>query len=94
MATKICKECLRELDESMFKPYRNGTRICVCKDCVSQKMAISRKKWQDKGRRFRYGLTDIPPAKLFEELAYRGVIGKVFLDGNEFNLSDFNVLEQ
>jgi len=74
--------------------HRSGKRICTCKDCVSQKMAISRKKWQERGRRFKYGLGDIPTAKLLEELAFRGVIGKVYVDGNEFNLSDFNVLEQ
>lgn len=92
MSTKVCKECLRELDETMFKMYRTGNRISVCKDCVSHKMRLSRLRWQIKKREWQ--LHDYTTRHLLEELANRGVIGKVYVDGNTFELNDYNIIKQ
>lgn len=91
MITKICNDCLRELPETMFKMHRSGKRNCVCKDCISQKMKISRVKTRDKWR--HYHLKQWTTSRLLEELAYRGVVGKVYVEGNEFNLNDYNLIE-
>ena len=89
MATMICKECLRELDETMFKMHRSGKRNCVCKDCISKKMKLSRLRWQDRGRARR--LQDYSTRVMLEELASRGVVGKFYVDGNTFDLNNYNI---
>ena len=91
MSTKVCSECLRELPETMSKMYRTGKRVCVCRDCVAQKTKANRIRGREGWRALR--LQDYTTKTMLEELASRGVVGKVYVDGNVVSIEDFNVMQ-
>lgn len=86
MATMICKNCGRELDESKFKMTRWGTRASVCTECAVEKRKESEKKTTEtklsemekevqNARHLR--IHEFTPRELMEELARRGYTGKL-----------------
>ena len=90
--TIVCRDCGRELPETMFKRTRWGTRSCVCNDCATSKCAKTKKERKDdentKQRELR--LKDFTPRELMEELARRGYEGKLtFTEVHEIDIAKF-----
>lgn len=81
--TKKCKCCGRELPLSEFSSNGLG-ELSTCKECVQKKRAATRLK-NEKERDFekelaeakKMRLADFTPRELMEELAERGIEGKM-----------------
>lgn len=85
METKKCKCCGRELPLSEFNMSGGGV-LNTCKECMKKKQCADRKKRKEE-RDFEQEiadakmmrLADFTPRDLMEELARRGIEGKMFI---------------
>lgn len=99
MGTIICKNCGRELDETMFKLSRWGKRVSVCTECAKAKrkenaMREAEEKLDEmsaavqNARHLR--IHEFTPRELMEELSRRGYTGKLeYTETKVIDISNF-----
>ena len=84
--TKKCKCCGRELPLSEFNMSGCGVLLNTCKECMANKQKEGRKKKkqerdfeQELANARKMRLADFSPRDLMEELANRGIDGKMYI---------------
>ena len=97
--TKKCKCCGRELPISEF--HKTGFGLTnTCKECVIKKQSEGRSK-KKKERNFeqeianakKMRLADFTPRELMEELASRGIEGKMFIPQTTYKEVDLKTFK-